>query len=85
MKRIDVGLGMLGTVIAFSAVAASAEAPPRIPLWASGAPGAIANGGAERVRVTETGEHVVSNVHEPSLTVYLPKSKGAQAACHVAE
>ena len=28
-----------------------------------------AEGGAETMRVTEQGEHVVSNVHRPSLTV----------------
>jgi acetyl esterase/lipase len=33
----------------------------------------VAAGGAETVRVTEQGEHVVSNVHRPSLTVYLPE------------
>jgi len=36
-----------------------------------------AAGAAETVRVTEKGEHVVSNVHRPSLAVYLPvKSPG---------
>jgi acetyl esterase/lipase len=30
-------------------------------------------GGPETVRISEQGDHVVSNVHQPSLTVYLPK------------
>jgi acetyl esterase/lipase len=85
VKRIDVSLWVLGTFFVLSVTAAgAADGPPRIPLWASGAPGSIANGGAEKIRVTETGEHVVSNVHEPSLTVYLPKSKGLRAAVVIA-
>jgi endo-1,4-beta-xylanase len=30
-------------------------------------------GGEETVRISEQGDHVVSNVHRPSITVYLPK------------
>jgi acetyl esterase/lipase len=52
----------------------AATAPEKLPLWAAGAPNAMANGGAETVRITEQGDHVVSNVHQPSLTIYLPKS-----------
>jgi acetyl esterase/lipase len=44
--------------------------PPVLPLWPAGAPGA--GSGDETVRITEQGEHVVSNVHRPSITVYLP-------------
>jgi acetyl esterase/lipase len=42
---------------------------PSIPLWPNGAPGSIA-GGSEKVRLTESGEHIVTNVHAPSITVY---------------
>lgn len=52
--------------------AASAD-PQKIFLWPAGAPGAMAGGGPEAVRIAEKGDHVVSNVHRPSLTVYLPK------------
>ena len=44
-------------------------------LWPAGAPGAPASGGDEAVRITEQGEHVVSNVHRPSLAIYLPTKK----------
>jgi acetyl esterase/lipase len=84
VKRIDVGLRLLGTLFVFAIATARAEGPPKLPLWPGGAPGAVANGGAEKVRITGSGEHVVSNVHEPSLTVYLPKSKGVHAAVIVA-
>jgi endo-1,4-beta-xylanase len=33
----------------------------------------MANGGTETVRISEQGDHVVSNVHQPSITVYLPE------------
>jgi endo-1,4-beta-xylanase len=55
--------------------AATAAQPPKVYLWPDGAPGAMANGGEETVRIAEKGDHVVSNVHRPSLTVYLPKRK----------
>jgi len=32
----------------------------------------MAQGGEETVRISEQGDHVVSNVHKPSITVYLP-------------
>lgn len=52
----------------------------KLPLWPTGVPGAMAGGGDETVRVTEQGDHVVSNVHNPSLTVYLPKQPGLHPA-----
>jgi acetyl esterase/lipase len=62
-------------------VTAADTAPARVLLWPAGAPGAVASGGEETVRVTDQGDHVVSNVHKPSLTVYLPKAaKGLRPA-----
>jgi acetyl esterase/lipase len=62
-------------------VMAADAAPAKLLLWPNGAPGAAANGGEETVRVTEQGDNVVSNVHKPSLTAYLPKgAKGATPA-----
>jgi acetyl esterase/lipase len=43
-----------------------------IPLWRNGAPGSEGKTGKEAVRITADGEHVISNVHNPSLTPYLP-------------
>jgi endo-1,4-beta-xylanase len=65
---------------------AASPASPKIetlPLWPGGAPGAASNGGDETVRVTEQGEHVVSNVHRPSIAVYLPSKKLATGAAVV--
>jgi endo-1,4-beta-xylanase len=65
---------LTASIIAFAFCAAASAAPPqKILLWPDGAPGVMANGGAETVRISEQGDHVVSNVHQPSITVYLPE------------
>ena len=64
---------------AFFAGSAFAE-PQAILLWPSGAPGSEGKNGEEAVRLNENGEHIVSSVHHPSITPYLPateKSTGA--------
>lgn len=44
-----------------------------ITLWPEGAPKSITNGGEENIRVYDpTGDHVVSNVHNPTITAYFP-------------
>lgn len=71
-------------VLLFSAVAAlGGDQPKEIPLWPNGAPGSEGKSAPEAVRVTADGEHVVSSVHSPSLTPYLPiqdKNKAPRAA-----
>jgi len=59
---------------------ASRKDPEAILLWPDGAPGAVANGGAENVRVTGQGERVISNVHNPSLTPYIPSASASTGA-----
>lgn len=59
---------------------ASAAQSKEIRLWPNGAPGSEGKTAAETVRTTDSGEHVISNVHFPSLTPYIPskeKSTGA--------
>jgi acetyl esterase/lipase len=53
---------------------AAAAAAPRqtVLLWPSGAPGSEGRTEPETVRVTDLGEHIISNVHAPSISVYLP-------------
>jgi acetyl esterase/lipase len=41
-------------------------------LWPQGAPGSQATVGEEKLRLNDFGEHIVSNVHAPSVTIYLP-------------
>jgi acetyl esterase/lipase len=67
---------------AFSAVyvyAAQAQ-QQEIRLWPDDAPGSEGKSGNEKIRIYE-GEQIISNVHYPSITVYLPaKEKTAGAA-----
>jgi acetyl esterase/lipase len=49
-------------------------------LWPNGAPGSEGKSGKEIVRVTTNGEHVVSSVHNPSITPYLPPAAKATGA-----
>jgi endo-1,4-beta-xylanase len=63
--------------------ALAADARPVIELWPEGAPGSEGKDGKdnkEAVRVTDAGEHVVSNVQRPSISVYAPAGKATGAA-----
>jgi hypothetical protein len=44
-----------------------------VRLWPTGAPGSRGRTADELVRPTELGEHIVSRVHRPSITPYLPE------------
>lgn len=57
--------------------AASLHAQEAIPLWPNGAPGARTDGGAMKVRIAEGGDHVLSNIHQPTVTPYLPDADKA--------
>ena len=63
------------SLLCLPANAAPSAQPPKLLLWPDGAPGAKPDGGEEAVRISDQGDHVVSNVHRPSLTAYLPKGK----------
>jgi acetyl esterase/lipase len=84
MPRIQRVSSLIAVALALGSVPiklAVADPPPTILLWPNGAPGAEGRSGAETVRLTERGEHVVSNVNSPSITAYLPKrDKGTGAA-----
>jgi acetyl esterase/lipase len=58
---------------------ASAQ-PASINLWPNGAPGEAGISTPETVRLSPEGEHIVSNVQEPSITPYLPHSDLATGA-----
>jgi endo-1,4-beta-xylanase len=57
-----------------------ANQPKEILLWPNGAPGSEGKSGPEAVRLAENGERVVSNVHQPSITPYLPPKETATGA-----
>ncbi|MFZ5494701.1 MAG: alpha/beta hydrolase [Verrucomicrobiota bacterium] len=71
------------TVLCLLALTAAlcATEPAVLPLWPGDAPGSEGRPAGEKVRITERGERVVSGVHQPNLTVYLPApGKGNGAA-----
>jgi endo-1,4-beta-xylanase len=73
--RLPLHQRFFGALIAFFlpfAALASAD-PPEILLWPNGAPGSEGKTGEETVRIAQPGgDHVVTSVHNPSITVYLP-------------
>jgi len=56
----------------FRLLGAEVVAGGEIPLWSGDAPGSEGRTAPEMVRVTAAGEHVVSGVHRPSITPWLP-------------
>ena len=64
------------------AIAADAQV---VYLWPKGAPGSEGKTAPEAVRTTPEGEHIISSVHRPSVTLYLPsKETGTGAAVVIA-
>ena len=68
--------------LCISAASVAAQHDP-VLLWPNGAPGSEGKTGEETVRVTPDGDHVVSNVHRPSITPYLPAPGKATGAAIV--
>jgi acetyl esterase/lipase len=62
---------------------ALAADPPLVFLWPNGAPGSEGKTAPEAVRTTPEGEHIISSVHRPSVTVYLPPKETATGAAVV--
>lgn len=69
-----------GSILLIAAFAALAAEPEVIYLWPNGAPGSEGKTGEEKVQVTKGGDHVISNVHKPSITVFLPSKETATGA-----
>ncbi|HEU5079126.1 MAG TPA: alpha/beta hydrolase [Opitutaceae bacterium] len=65
---------------AFLSAADSASEPVVVPVWPGVPPGSEGQSTPETVRLFENREHVVSNVHRPSLTLFLPKTPNATHA-----
>jgi endo-1,4-beta-xylanase len=71
---------LLAPLLVLAAVGAGWAQPSAIRLWPGGAPGSQGKSEAERVRLTAQGEHIVSHVHFPSITPYLPDRRRASGA-----
>lgn len=50
-----------------------------ILLWPSGAPGSAGKTGKEKIRISGE-DHVISNIHNPSITPYIPSKEKATGA-----
>src|SRR5689334_8391846 len=59
--------------LAFIVCAVAVASPSQtLALWPHGAPGSAGNRAPETLRINSLGEEIVSNVHNPSLAVFLP-------------
>jgi endo-1,4-beta-xylanase len=67
------------TILLLPALCAAALAaePQVVYIWPNGAPGSEGKTGDEVVNVQPAGDHVISNVHRPSITVYVPSKETA--------
>lgn len=59
---------------------ASINEPAEILLWSNGAPGSEGQNRHEKVRIAESGDHVISAIDHPSITPYLPDRQSATGA-----
>jgi acetyl esterase/lipase len=73
----------VATLLCLFALLATAADQTVVLLWPNGAPGSEGKTAPERVRLTPDGEHVISSVHQPSITVYLPSKQTATGAAVV--
>jgi endo-1,4-beta-xylanase len=73
------------SLLTLTATLTAAEPPASILLWPDGAPGSEGKNTPEVVVTSENGEQRISNIHQPSITPYLPaKDKATGAAVIVA-
>ncbi len=68
------------TVALLALPAAAAAQRPVVLLWPAGAPGSEGKTAPEIVRISPQGDHVLSSIHSPSVTVYLPSPDRATGA-----
>jgi acetyl esterase/lipase len=82
LKLASVAVLPLQLVFTLGLLAAAADHAV-VVLWPNGAPGSEGKTGAETVRLSPEGEHIISNVNLPSITVYLPAKNTATGAAVV--
>jgi len=68
---------LFGLVVLIAASTHASDLPKEILLWPNGAPGSEGKTDDEKVRIADNGERVVSNIHKPSITPYLPPADKA--------
>lgn len=75
---------VLFAVLVLAAGISSAAEPQVVRLWDGPAPGSPASPPEETERITDGGDHVLSNVHVPTITAYLPSGAATGAAVVIA-
>ena len=73
-------VGVVLTAFLILPLMVQAAEPEPVLLWPQGAPGSEGKSGPEKVETSKSGERNVSNIHAPSLTVFLPKPDRANGA-----
>ncbi len=73
---------LLAALICLSFGIASAQPAP-VKLWPKGAPGSEGNVTPEAVRLNPDGEHIISNIQDPTILPYLPPAGTATGAAVV--
>lgn len=83
MKRLFALRLLGGVVFGLASLTACAQVTGGhevVKLWPKGAPGAPADARPETVRISPQGDHVITHVAEPSMTVYLSSPQTATGA-----
>jgi acetyl esterase/lipase len=83
MTRGSITLGLAFSVAALAGALLAAAEPQAVSLWPNGAPGSEGKTAEEATRVSPQGDHIISSVHRPSITVYLPSMETATGAAVV--
>jgi acetyl esterase/lipase len=81
--KSKMGLCAAAVVAAVLPLAAMAQAPLEIRVWPDGAPGSEDWSIAETVTTSPSGDRVIANVTDPTLTVYLPDPAIATGAAAI--
>ena len=74
---------LVGVVVGVASIAACAQGPADhevVKLWPKDTPGVQADARPEAVRISPEGDHVITHVAEPSITLYLPSRQAATGA-----
>src|SRR6266849_1027310 len=75
--------GLFFSCLLLTASLRAADEATVIPIWPGDAPGSEGQTAPEKVRLSPDGEHIVSSIHHPSLTIYLPAADKATGAAVV--
>jgi dienelactone hydrolase len=74
---------LVGVVVGVASIAACAQGAGGhevVKLWPKDTPGVQADARPEAVRISPEGDHVITHVAEPSITLYLPSRQAATGA-----